>query len=705
MLNCSELVIYVLLMISVYGSVVQPTKFCPSTKFCTCSKTMGGVASCRGAMLKFIPVLPSYITILDFSRNRLESINASTFSNLKQLKLVQLYLVSNDIQHITPNAFSSLSFLQRLDLSKNPKLSPSMVADAVAQINSSDFNQIKLDRLKWNTEPTELYTALSRFNISKLVLLDNNFINLNLTFLSENLPHIVEIRIAYGILSSIQPGFFKRLEKLNLYFNQLRLTRDFFGNGTTCYFPRLVNLNIRANVIYDISNLFWCLEKVEFLRISGNPIQRILNNTLNQLPSLRVLYMNDLGFRFNRIEDSAFQSISLRRLHLSNNNFRFKDDVYYHFNKSEMFRYSPKIDFLDLSGNTFYYIDVLQDMLSPLKSLRYLHMQNCKLHTLPENLFFKLHNLISVDMANNRISTWNGYKVFGNLSNIQTLDLTGNIISDINEKLFPINVLTRISTLSLGNNPFSCTCSNIWFHNRIKNEKRIFQGYPESYHCKTPPGKDGELLENAMPTFFECQNNEIFFAVVTSLSLSGIAFVIVSSLIFRLRWHIRYWVYLYRVKKKGFSLITNEATNFEFEAYVIYCEKDVHWIRYKLLENIEKESGIPLCIKDRDFEVGNALVDNIVENMSASRRIILIISRDMVKNSWCLFETRIAQEKFLNRESDALIVIMLEDVSEENMSSSLRAFVNSSPVCKFPTKEYEEGPFWLELTKLLREQR
>lgn len=174
-------------------------------------------------------------------------------------------------------------------------------------------------------------------------------------------------------------------------------------------------------------------------------------------------------------------------------------------------------------------------------------MDNCKLRTLPENLFFKLPNLIAVSMANNRISTWNGYKVFGNLSNIQTLDLTGNVISDINEKLFQISILKRLSKLSLGNNPFSCTCSNIWFHNWIKNEKRIFHGFPESYHCKTPPEKDGELLENAMPTSFKCQNNEIFFAVVTSLSLSGIVFVIVSSLIFRLRWHIRYWVYLYRV--------------------------------------------------------------------------------------------------------------------------------------------------------------
>ncbi|CAC5396730.1 unnamed protein product [Mytilus coruscus] len=453
-------------------------------------------------MLRFVPELPIYITNLDFSGNRLQIINASTFRNLEGLKLVCISLGRNGIKHIAADAFSHFRFLLRLDLSRNPTLTSSMVANAVAQINCLDFKQILLNRMKWSNEPTDLYIALSRFNITKLEILDNNFQNLNMTLLSKQLVQLEELRIGYGIISIIQPGFFKNLGILDLHYNRIQITKDFFGNETTCFFPELVELNLKANSITNIDNLFWCLENLNSLRLTANPIL-------------------------------------------------------------------------------------------------------------------------------------------------------------------------------------------------------------ELYHCKTPPEKDGELLKDAIPTQFECSDTdkELFTAIVTSLSLSGIVFVIIFSLIFRLRWHIRYWLYLYRVKKKGFSLISNEETDYKFEAYVIYCDNDLQWIRKKLLEKIENESGISLCIRDRDFEVGKVYVENIIEKMNASRRIILVISHDMVKSNWCLFELRIAQEKCLNMESEALISLMVEDVSEENMSSSLRAFVNSASFSKFPTKEYDEGQFWLNLTKVLRNQR
>lgn len=70
-----------------------------------------------------------------------------------------------------------------------------MVANAIAQINCLDFKQIILNRMKWSNEPTDLYIALSRFNIPKLEIFDNNFENLNLTLLSKTLVQIRELRI------------------------------------------------------------------------------------------------------------------------------------------------------------------------------------------------------------------------------------------------------------------------------------------------------------------------------------------------------------------------------------------------------------------------------------------------------------------------------------------------------------------------------
>ncbi|VDH95323.1 Hypothetical predicted protein [Mytilus galloprovincialis] len=630
----SSVSIIVLLLLQVYG-FHERTICCP--KSCKCWRKRE-LASCQGAMLRFVPELPSYITKLDFSRNRLQFINASTIRNLEGLKLVYISLEQNGITHIRADAFSKLRFLLKLDLSRNPKLTPSILATAVTQINCSDFKQITLNRMNWNNEPTDLYIALSRFNIQKLYMLENNFENLNMTLLSKHLGQLKELRIGYGIISIIQPGFSPKLEILDLHYNRIQIKQDFFGNETTCYFPKLVKLNLKSNFIANIDKLFWCLDTLNHLRLSGNPILGVLNNTFLKLPSLEFLFMNNLGFRFNRIEDRAFQSNSLKQLSFDSNRFVFRNDGMYHFN--------------------------------------------------------------------NKVSSWDGSRVFGSQSSVQTILLTGNALSTINETLFPRNALKQLSILALGNNPFACTCSNLWFHNWIQTEKSIFENYPELYHCKTPPEKDGEMLQDAIPTHLECStDNELLTAIVTSLSLAGIVFVVIFSLIFRLRWHIRYWLYLYRVKKKGFSLISNEETDYKFEAYVIYCDDDLQWIRKKLLKKVENESGISLCIRDRDFDVGKVYVENIIEKMNVSRRIIIVISHDMVKSSWCLFESRIAQEKCLNMESEALISLMVEDVSEKNMSSSLRAFVNSASFSKFPTKEYDEEQFWLNLTKVLRNKR
>ncbi|CAG2231994.1 unnamed protein product [Mytilus edulis] len=309
-------------------------------------------------------------------------------------------------------------------------------------------------------------------------------------------------------------------------------------------------------------------------------------------------------------------------------------------------------------------------------------------------------------MKHNKISTWNGYTVFGNKTTITSLMLSDNTISVVNEILFPMTALRNLRTLSLARNSFACTCDYVWFRDWLQNTKFVFEDFPSDYQCKTPLNKAGQLIKDSLPTTVECnkRDNEVFTAVVTCLSVFGIVFVIVLSIVFRLRWHIRYWLYLLRVKKKGFALISNEETqNYVYEGYVIYCDEDITWIQNKLLDKLENEASLPLCIRDRNFEAGKVFVDNIIDKMSESRRVILVISRDMVQSNWCLFECRVAQEKFLNRESEALISLVVEDVPKEEMTSSLRAFVNSAVCMKFPKKQYNEETFWSNLTNIFHE--
>ncbi|XP_063406445.1 toll-like receptor 13 [Mytilus trossulus] len=694
----------ILFLLSTCNSLLH-SEICPRTIACTCVKETAE-ASCIRANLTYIPVLPTYIKKLDFDRNFLKSISVSTFEPLEHLELIFLSLSSCHITHINDDSFTRLKYVLDLNLSRNP-LSSRIVAAALARISSVHFHTIRLNYLLWSDEPTDVYLSLSRFNIRRLDMYINNLTHLNMSFLSENLPQLETFLVGGGMISSIQTGFFPNLKLLDLNTNRINIGRKFFVNDMMCFFPNLKRLNLMYNLIMSVNNIFKCLKTLEILSLGGNPFNEILDNTFSELISLKYLHLGFLRKNFRRIGKQAFRNSKLENLNFGDNNFKFTNDSLYQFDPNEIFRYNPQMKSLILNRNVFQSTPILRKMLLPLKRLKFLYLDECHIQNIPTDLFFKLPYLEIVSMKHNKISTWNGYKVFGNETAIHTLMLSDNTISVVNEILFPMTSLRNLRTFSLASNPFACTCENLWFRNWLRNKNFVFEDFPSNYQCKTPLSKTGRLIKDSLPSSVECnrKDNEVFTAVVTSLSVFGIVFVIVLSIVFRLRWHIRYWLYLFRVKKKGFALISNEETqNYIYEGYVIYCDEDITWIRHKLLDKIEKEASLPLCIRDRNFEAGKVFVDNIIEKMSESRRVILVISRDMVQSNWCLFECRVAQEKFLNRESDALISLVVEDVPKEEMTSSLRAFVNSAVYMKFPKKEYDEETFWLNLTKIFHER-
>ena len=132
---------------------------------------------------------------------------------------------------------------------------------------------------------------------------------------------------------------------------------------------------------------------------------------------------------------------------------------------------------------------------------------------------------------------------------------------------------------------------------------------------------------------------------------------------------------------------------YRYDAFVVYCDGDRRWVYSKLSENVEKDHGIKLCIHHRDFEGGKLIADNIAEHMADSRKVLIVTSRGMIKSEWCLFETRVAQEKFLNKEQGALVIILLDDLPKCEMPSALKFLVNSTTYIKWSENETNDKRF------------
>ena len=72
------------------------------------------------------------------------------------------------------------------------------------------------------------------------------------------------------------------------------------------------------------------------------------------------------------------------------------------------------------------------------------------------------------------------------------------------------------------------------------------------------------------------------------------------------------------------------------------------------------------CIADRDFIPGNSILDNIIDAIKKSYKVILILTDHFVTSNWCQYEADQAIIKSLNLDSNVtncVVPIMLEECS------------------------------------------
>ena len=47
------------------------------------------------------------------------------------------------------------------------------------------------------------------------------------------------------------------------------------------------------------------------------------------------------------------------------------------------------------------------------------------------------------------------------------------------------------------------------------------------------------------------------------------------------------------------------------------------------------------------FEVGKSIVENIVDSIDTSRKCLLVVSKDYLQSSWCMFEAHLANNRLI----------------------------------------------------------
>lgn len=360
------------------------------------------------------------------------------------------------------------------------------------------------------------------------------------------------------------------------------------------------------------------------------------------------------------------------------------------------------------------------------KNMRVLYVNASGIESIQNRTFNGLNNLQTLHLEDNRIRELKGFE-FEHLSHLRELYLQNNLIGHIgNLTLLPLRSLeilrldgnrlvtfpvwqvtlnTRLGELSLGGNPWSCRCkflqelaswvsdnahkvidaNDVWCYN---NEAR--PAYRRRLDVNETACSDyfaqGGVIESIMVSDYLPMVAATLSAVLLLLVLTVLAFIF--------REPVRTWAY----SRYGLRFWTKTAAVPEdkderlYDAYVCYSPKDEDFVLHTLVAELEHAvEGPRLCLHHRDLPCLRAAAPVVLEAAEASKRLVIILTRNFLQTEWSRFEFRAAIHEALRGRMSQLIVLQAGPVAPEaEADPELRPYLRSALILRWGDKRFWE---------------
>lgn len=627
--------------------------------------------------------------------------------------LKRLRLQRNGLKVLQCNALASCPVLQELDLSWNRLQQVGCAGQLLGKKQQEELEVLTVEHNLLKKLPScqgaqvlpRLYNISFRFNriltvgfhafayapalqvlqlnINSLVFLDRQALR--------GLHNLTELRLDNNLLTDLYNNSFIDLHSL-----------------------RTLNLrNNRVSVLFP--GVFQGLSELQTLDLGGNNLRHLASQSLQGLSKLRRLYLD--RNRLLEVSSRVFAPVqaTLGVLDLRANNlqyisqwlrqpppFRYLSSLYdlklqaqqpyglkmlpHHF-----FQGLVELQWLSLSQNMLRAIppDVFED-LGKLRSLTLADSSN-GIHDLPEGIFRNLSNLQFLDLENVGLHSLT-LEVFGNLSQLQVLRLARNEL-----KTFNASVASRLSSLryvDLRKCPLSCTCDNTWLQGWLNNS-RVQVVYPYNYTC----GSQHNAYVHSFDTRVCFLDLGLYLFAGTAPAV--LLLLVVPLVYHRTYWRLRYHWYLLRcwVNQRW----RREEKRYLYDSFVSYNSADESWVLQKLVPELER-GAFRLCLHHRDFQPGRSIIDNIVDAVYNSRKTVCVMSRSYLRSEWCSLEVQLASYRLLDERRDILVLVLLEDVGDAELSAyhRMRRVLLRRTYLRWPLDPTAQPLFWARLKRALR---
>uniref|UniRef100_A0A670JJL1 TIR domain-containing protein n=1 Tax=Podarcis muralis TaxID=64176 RepID=A0A670JJL1_PODMU len=616
---------------------------------------------------------------LSFSLNYYKNFNSEELPGCYSVE--NLVLEDNKMEQVDPLLLYKLFYLQLLDLSGN--------------------------NLYWNLCPLE-YEKMN-FN-SRLRILDfsgNRFKSPQSTVFS-CLPYLETLSLNDCGFENIPVSAFSRLGQLKV-------------------------LNLRNNRLRNLANAsFYKLSSLVSLDLCGNPITQFESDSFQGLTFLRELQIGFPYFQEGE-ETLRFSAKNVESLALQN----FSSIALYNppqsdFASVQNMTLSGCFEFYNLSHNTFFpnplhlLFPVLEQLVYKYKlEARYTEwnfnmshlskLQLLEVHNLPEvpygssapemqSLFMDLPQVEALRMVNSNIR-YISAKFFRRKCKLKQLVLEKEAFleldSDIQDQILGQMPLRYLHFSSV---TFRCDCSSAWLIDWAIRRKEIYVFGLEHADCLDVQRREkkGNYL-----SFIE-QNCSQDVGFLLFVSTSSVLFLLISLPILKATCGSELLFLIYILRAWWHGLLNNrKGQRFEYDAFVSYSSQDQEWVLQHLVPNLEQKGPpfLKLCLHNRDFVVGKAIVDNIMESLYSSYKTICVISHHALNSSWCSLEMTLATYRLVAEQEDTLILLFMEHISRYRLSAyhHLAKLVKRKAYLDWPQEPAAQAAFWDRLRKILKQ--
>jgi hypothetical protein len=350
------------------------------------------------------------------------------------------------------------------------------------------------------------------------------------------------------------------------------------------------------------------------------------------------------------------------------------------------------LEIFEISGTEFLEKNTVNKLLytDDAQNLKILNFSSCGIYDSlfkHNNWLLRFPGMEYLDLSRNWVQVVPEIEDYGYYNSIKSkvriIDMRYNNISFLTKNMINSFSKLKFVKVDIDENPYLCDCRAIEAMNYLKSMKLpSHYDYLKYLKCVNPVQLRDRLISTLSMDKLNCRKENVLNVPVIILGVVITTLFTITTVLIYFRNVIK--VVLYTRMNINFPCHDKQDLKHckEYDAFIAYSEADVGWVMHTLLPKLETGESCKLCFHHRDFTVGAAVTDNIINSIHNSYHTVLIVSNDFLKSDWCMLEFRIALHRSLQDKNRHLIFVIKDNVRFDNLDPDFKNCISTHTYLK-----------------------